>query len=230
MRQLRFASLIALTVTGLFASTAHASITVTLDSVTLGASSFYPSDYVWSYTATVDTTDGLNSSSYFTLYDFDGAIDTIEAPAHWSLIANDLIGLTPKTLSTPDNPHVANLTFGFDTDRPGQIFASFWIVTPVGTQKAGHYSWIDNDTYPGGDFQFGTGLVAVAGAGDGEGDGDGTAAVPEPTAWSLMILAFGALGSALRRRALTQTRPSPANDRAFRSYRLRPAACPSAID
>jgi hypothetical protein len=92
---------------------ANATITVALTSESGG---------VWSYGISVDSLESVNSTSYFTIYDFAGyESGTIFAPAGWT-DSVQLVGKTPGTVNVPDSGSLYNLTFSYTgppTTLPG---------------------------------------------------------------------------------------------------------------
>jgi hypothetical protein len=92
---------------------ANASITVALTSDVAG---------VFTYGISVDSLESVNSTSYFTIYDFAGyESGTIFAPAGWTSSAA-LVGKTPSTVIVPDSGSLYNLTFSYvgpPTSLPG---------------------------------------------------------------------------------------------------------------
>ena len=86
---------------------------------------------------------------------------------------------------------------------------SFMKTTPIGPTGPGSFSFVANLTGLTGQF-FLYSVTAANGPNPGlsELSFEGTAvpAVPEPATWALMILGFGVVGSALRRRRRTQVR------------------------
>lgn len=186
------AKLLGLLAAGLMvAPVAPAGITVALDSVTPGAGMFN-GYYIWSYSAVAPPTDSL-FGAYFTIYDWNADIYTVEAAADWHA-GTSLLGDTPSGLSPTDDATIRNITFSFTKNQPGDIYAGFRIISTVGTSGAGGYSWYDFDVYPTqqGHARSGLGSVQVA---------ERVAAVPEPG--SLALLALGLAGLGLTRRRET---------------------------
>jgi hypothetical protein len=115
---------------------ANASITVALNTEAAG---------VWTYGISVDSLESLNSTSYFTIYDFVGyESGSIFAPAGWTDSAQ-LVGKTPSTTSVPDSGSLVNLTFyyvGPPTTLPGgSVVNGFGADSAAPSQVLGWFSY-----------------------------------------------------------------------------------------
>lgn len=149
---------------------------------------------------------------------------TFDAPAadgsftgsfHDTGIANDASGSFTDigTFTLPTGIAAGSITTNFDFDESNNI--DFDTVTlngvkfdlsPTGQFESGH---INNQPVTSG-----TQTLVVTGKSGGNGSFGGTisfelaSAVPEPAAWALMIMGFGGVGAALRRRRQTAFSPA----------------------
>jgi hypothetical protein len=162
---------------------ANASITVVLTSDVAG---------VWTYGISVDGLEHLDSSSYFTIYDFAGyEAGTIFAPAGWS-DSVQLTGKTPATVSVPDSASITNLTFyytGPPTTLPGGS-----TVGGFGADSAA----ASNST--SGWFSYQAIKTALGTTDQGDGNLEVPVGTPEPMTMSLLGGGLALLGALRFRR------------------------------
>jgi MYXO-CTERM domain-containing protein len=179
----------------MFSGLANASIVVSLD----GSPEFNGTDYTWTYTADLGPDEGIGFStpSYFTIYDLAGLNGVISLPSGWTY-TEQLTGVTPSTVTVPDNPDIENVTFDYTGSSLAgpQSLGDFVITSVDGAQTDGVFSYQTGISPIGGPINpqddivdQGSGSVAVP-----------TAASPEPKLGLLMVLAVGLLGLRARRR------------------------------
>jgi hypothetical protein len=178
-----------------FSGLAHASIILSLD----GSPEFNGTDYTWTYAADLGPDEGVGFStpSYFTIYDLAGLNGVISMPSGWTY-TEQLTGVTPSTVTVPDNPDIENVTFDYTGSSLAgpQPLGDFVITSVDGAQTAGVFSYQTGISPIGGPISpqddivdQGSGSVAVP-----------TALTPEPKLGLLMALGVALLGLATRRR------------------------------
>jgi hypothetical protein len=175
----------------LLALTATADIIPSLSNITSNAGGF-----AWNYSASVTNDEMLQSTNFFTIYDFSNiAPASITAPAGWSFTTS-LVGQTPSRVNPIDSASFYNVTFTYSG------------ATVNGAAALGTFS-IESNTNAlrvGGNFA----AQAVRNSGPDAGttiDNVGTLAVPVPEMSALAPLigvcgcgAIGLVTAALRRR------------------------------
>jgi hypothetical protein len=189
-------SLFVLIASCVFSGLANASIAVVLD----GTPEFNGTDYTWTYAADLGPNEGIGFSTpaYFTIYDFVGLDSVISVPSDWTYTVQ-LTGVTPSTLTVPDNPDVENVTFDYTGQATGgPLSLGDFVITSV-----------DGALNPDGVFAYQTGFGQITGPlnspDDSVDQGSGsvtvpTALTPEPKLGLLLALSVAMLGLAARRR------------------------------
>ena len=127
-------------------------------------------------------------------------------------------GTNPNGVSAPTAPWTITLTSPetltvVDVEASGDQFTLFDNGVNIGTTSApGFGSYVGeciscalaDSNFSRGTFTLGAGTHSITGVFDGfvgYGDGDfQVSGVPEPAAWALMLVGFGALGTSLRAR------------------------------
>lgn len=184
IKSLRIAAILALSTSALAASAVSAAPVVT-DTVSGSAGA-------WTHTFTVENTLGGTNGIYF----------------FGVLIPNGTPQSAPAGWNSTDHPTWDNTAFGGSST----VYNNNWIdpsATGFAPGTSGVFTVLENSqtaltgvqwfayaylgTYDGGDNfgpSYNPGFEGIA----------GTGAVPEPSAWALMILGMGAVGAAMRRR------------------------------
>jgi len=195
--------LLAAGATLLASGAAHASITPVLDSITPDGT-----DFVFNYHAILSGDEGLTTGSTLVIFDFAGYVPgsifaaspnittSVVGVANFNTAAG---GVQVNPLFT-DDPTIPDLVFtytGPNFRTSGGPFSDFVIMdlhaksTLGGVALDGFSSRAISNSGLGttGTASFNNGAVGVA-----------AALVPEPTAWAMMLIGFGGLGSLLRAR------------------------------
>ena len=185
--------------------------TLTLDTVTLVGT-----DFEFSYSGTLSGDEGLVAGSRLVILDFG---DYVPGSISAGIYAPDLVAstelTTPGLLLAPgatDDPLIANLVFtwaGASFNASGGPFpdVSFAGLTARSTNSAvalGSFSalTVNNNGFATGTPVNTLGFVGVA--------AQSPPVIPEPATWATMLLGFGAMGAALRRRREGVPRSAPA--------------------
>lgn len=94
----------------------------------LGNINLGPSNYLWSYSVTLQSGYQLRNGDFFTIYDFAGYIpgtaSILSFVGPWSISVSN-VGTTPPSVVPFDDPNIPNLTFtymGTSTINPVQYF------------------------------------------------------------------------------------------------------------
>jgi hypothetical protein len=184
-----------------FSGLANASIAVALD----GSPEFNGTDYSWTYDANLGSGEGMGygTPSFFTIYDFVGLDSVISAPTDWTY-SIQLLGITPSTVSVPDNPDIENVTFYYNGPQVNgpQSLGDFVISSADGAEGTGNYAY---QTGTAGGIQAPKDASSVD-----QGSGSltvPTTATPEPKLGLVMALGAGLLGLAARRRKFATRTP-----------------------
>jgi hypothetical protein len=198
MKRLLLAAGVAFSLSG----AAHASITPALAPITASGS-----DFVFTYNVTLSGDEGLTTGSQLVIFDFAGYVaNSIFAPADFDASVamtanfNTAAGGVQVNPMFADNPNVPDLIFTYTgpaLHTSGGPFASeslgsFGAMSTLGGMALDGFSSraISNSGLGTvGTASFNNGAVGVA-----------AAVVPEPTAWALLIVGFGGIGSLLRAR------------------------------
>lgn len=188
-----------------FATTAHASVIPTLDSITPAGSNFE-----FSYGGTLAGDQGLVSGSELVIFDFAGYVLGSISPGIYGADLAAFVELTstiPPPFLTVDDPTIPNLVFRwkgapFNASGgpfPEITFAGLTAQSTFGGAKVGGFSaqTVTNSGLATGRPAFNTGFVGVP-----------DAVVPEPASWALLILGFGGMGAALRARRRVRNAPA----------------------
>lgn len=181
------------------ATSAGAAIIPTLSGITANAT-----DYTFSYQGTLSGDAGLTAGSWFVIYDFAGYVDgSVYSPYAAVTASSELVTAAPISFpGTVDDPTIANLVFTYNGPAFHTSGGPYAALDFSGLTARSIYGGVAADTF------FGS---TVKNNPDGQPGGSGTpiydvgfitvpGAVPEPATWGLMIMGFGAMGSALRNR------------------------------
>jgi hypothetical protein len=96
-------------------------------------------NFRWQYAIVLPTDMKLQSSNYFTIYDFAGLVEgSVIAPdANWTVTVQN-VGAIPPLLNPTDDPNIPNLLFTYNgpTIPAGQLGLGNFMATSVFSQKA----------------------------------------------------------------------------------------------
>jgi hypothetical protein len=179
---------------------AQASIIPVLASVTPDGSG----DFVYSYTGTLAADQGVTNGSELVIFDFKGYVpDSITAPTADIATSIQMSTSLPLPPGFTDDPTIPNLVFtwigpDFNTSgaAPADIpFSGLSAESTLSGMTFGAFSALalKNSGAAAGTLTLNQGTVEVPAVAVGGG-------VPEPAAWSLMLLGFGGAGALLRNR------------------------------
>lgn len=154
----------------------------------------------YDYSATLDADQSSTTGSYFTIYDFNGFSSFGNLPANFSG-STALLGQTPGNVLPTDSGSVLNVTFTYNGTAPinpgvngGQgtstELGTFSVFSTIGTLRSTNFTGLmtKNNGAQAGTTIANIGQVTAPGA------------VPEPATWGLMLVGFGMVGTAVRRR------------------------------
>jgi hypothetical protein len=186
------------------AGVAHANITPVL---TGGPTLVSPGVWQYTYTATLDSDQGMVNGSALAIYDFQGYVGgSATAPAGWVISTPNLApdGLSANPLpGNSDDPGILDLVFTWN----GGAFNNTAVHAPI------DFVFTANSTLNGlaPDGYAGSGVINNGTRQGNQAINFGpvsvpATAVPEPATWAMMILGFGMVGYGLRLRR----RSSPA--------------------
>lgn len=155
--------------------------------------------FEYTYSATLASDQGIESGSYFTLYDFFGFAGFVSAPANFTG-STQLLGDTPVQTLPADDAGILNVTytysgpdFNFGATRDERELGSFVIRSTSGRIVLDDYTsfaTLNNGPTEGTSVStVGSNAVSVA-----------SGVIPEPTTWATMIAGLGLVGVAMRRR------------------------------
>ena len=162
--------------------------------------------FQYTYTATLAADQSLQTGNFFTIYDFQGfaGFGTV---ASGFTGTTSLLGRTPSRVNAIDNPSIFNATFTYSGPTLNMpMDGGEGVSTRLGSfQILSRFSGvglIDFASQAVKNSGFATGTLvdnvgSVGGPLSGGGAGSG---VPEPSAWAMLIIGFGAVGVAARRR------------------------------
>ena len=155
-------------------------------------------NYQWTYAIVLPTNSQLQSSDFFTIYDFGGLVPgTITAPTGW-VSSVSMVGQTPSLLAPIDNPTIPNLTFTYTgpTINSGQLGLGNF--SAVSTSGEGISSFLTAQTQRSTDGQLDKNITETTVP---VPLGGHPPPVPEPTTLALagIGLPLVALGRKLRR-------------------------------
>ena len=161
------------------------------------------SDYIYSYDASFGPDEGLRTGDSLILFDFAGYVSgSVFGTGDWAG-TTQLSSMTPYiTPGQTDDPTIPNLVFtytGPDFQTSGGPYAAYTIsglgaVSTILTTKLDAFTSFTTKNNPApssGTQLIQLGVTQVPGL------------VPEPASWAMMILGFGLVGIATRRRAST---------------------------
>ena len=183
---------------------AQAGFTVSLDSVTPIASGPYTGDFLWTYSASIASTDTIAASPggnhFFQLYDFAGYVPgSATAPSGWTASAINFSPPPPPAniiLLHGDSPTIPNLQFKYT------VGTSLVGSTLVSGAVPGTFTAVSIYPSKGGVKDF-TGQLARSSDGSLVASG-GELAVPVPEPIALISTALGltilGIGSVIRKR------------------------------
>jgi hypothetical protein len=164
-------------------------------------------DFTFTYQGTLSADAGLDNTSRLVIFDFLGYVDgSVFSPFANVVASTELVTLGLTTIpGQVDDPTLQNLVFRF-TGAPFRVSGGPYAeIDFTGLSARSIFGGLGEDTFaaitvknnpdntPGGAGTpiFDQGFVTVPAA---------QAVVPEPAAWALMIMGFGAAGAMLRRR------------------------------
>lgn len=194
-----FVGLIAL----LAAGSVNATIVPTLEGnpVDVGGGQF-----AFTYSATLASDQALFSGSYFTLYDIRGFTGFGDVPDNWTP-SSQLLGITPANVLPTDDAGIQNVTFtytgpvlNFDVNEDANIERELGNFVIFSTTGSVGFEDFTSEAIKNSGAARGT-LVATIGEDAIAVPGGGPAgAIPEPSAWAMLIAGFGLVGAVARRR------------------------------
>jgi hypothetical protein len=178
---------LAASVAAMLLSTSALAAPVEVSVVKTGTSGAYTYDF--SLTNNIGGTNSL----YFFGVDLDGTI--VGTPLTWSGSGNQNAGWTNQFYGGSTTVYPNTWCCSYGGTPIGQTTSGFRVESALDPATIKFFAYAVFGTAPDGDGHFNTsynpgyeGVVSLAGG------------VPEPATWALMILGFGAIGGAMRRR------------------------------
>jgi hypothetical protein len=178
-------------------SAASASIIPVLSSVTPTGPNF-----LYTYTVTLDTDQGLLPGSKLSIFDFAGYLTgsiAVTGPAGWTVgTENVTVGMLAPIFNT-DNAGITNLTLTWNGDAfhyaGGPFPSQDWTLTAISAIGVVGFDGFTalaekNNGFETGSLTANVGFVGVP----------SSTAVPETATWAMMILGMGMVGVGMRMR------------------------------